>query len=242
MREPEIDQVAGGEPSEPATEGPTRRRRRWRRTGARARTVPIKKLTRAVLQLGAVMSPPVDLAPGERPRVRGDCSAGERPCPWVSCKHHLYLDVIPESGSIKLNFPDLEPWELAETCALDVAARGGETLEEVGGLLNITRERIRQVEVRALLKLRMGSPSEAEVGANLLRPPPSPPPAPRAPRRSELTPIAEVDAALLAEPGIGNKRHARRLHVHPKLVRRRRAELGLPPATNGRPRAAGKGT
>ena len=78
-----------------------------------------------------------------------------RPCPWVSCKHHLYLDVNPETGSIKINFPDLESWELAETCALDVAERGGITLEEVGEIMNLTRERIRQVEVRGLLKLKM---------------------------------------------------------------------------------------
>jgi len=54
-----------------------------------------------------------------------------------------------------LNFPDLEPWELEETCSLDVADRGGITLEEVGDILNLTRERVRQVEVRGLLKLKM---------------------------------------------------------------------------------------
>ena len=72
---------------------------------------------------------------------------------WVSCKFHLYLDVNPETGSIKLNFPDLEVWEMADTCALDVADRGGITLEEVGEILNLTRERIRQVEVFGLEKL-----------------------------------------------------------------------------------------
>jgi hypothetical protein len=89
-----------------------------------------------------------------RPRSRADCANGARPCLFVSCKHHLYLDVNPETGSVKLNFPDKEIWELAETCALDVADRGGITLEEVGGIMNLTRERIRQVETRGLLKLR----------------------------------------------------------------------------------------
>ncbi len=73
---------------------------------------------------------------------------------FISCKHHLYLDVNPSTGSIKLNFPDKEIWELDETCALDVADRGGITLEEVGTIMNLTRERIRQVETRGLLKLR----------------------------------------------------------------------------------------
>jgi DNA-directed RNA polymerase sigma subunit (sigma70/sigma32) len=62
--------------------------------------------------------------------------------------------VNPETGSIKLNFPDLDVWEMQETCALDVADRGGITLEEVGEILNLTRERIRQVEVKGLEKLR----------------------------------------------------------------------------------------
>jgi len=89
-----------------------------------------------------------------RPRSRADCANGPRPCMFISCKHHLYLDVNPATGSIKLNFPDMEVWELTETCALDVADRGGITLEEVGSIMNLTRERIRQVETRGLLKLR----------------------------------------------------------------------------------------
>jgi DNA-directed RNA polymerase sigma subunit (sigma70/sigma32) len=43
---------------------------------------------------------------------------------------------------------------MAETCSLDVADRGGITLEEVGNILNLTRERIRQVEVKGLSKIR----------------------------------------------------------------------------------------
>lgn len=89
-----------------------------------------------------------------RPDNRDNCKDGDRPCPFVSCKFHLYLDVHPETGSIKINFPDLEVWELKETCALDVADKGGTTLEEVGEILNLTRERIRQVEVLGLEKLR----------------------------------------------------------------------------------------
>ena len=89
-----------------------------------------------------------------RPTSRGECREAPRPCPWVSCKYHLYLDIVPQSGSIKMNFPDLEVWEMTETCALDVADRGGITLEDVGILLNLTRERIRQVEKSGLDKLR----------------------------------------------------------------------------------------
>jgi DNA-directed RNA polymerase sigma subunit (sigma70/sigma32) len=53
-------------------------------------------------------------------------------------------------------WPGLEPWELPETCALDAADRGGMTLEEVGAILNLTRERIRQIQRLALAKLAAG--------------------------------------------------------------------------------------
>ena len=138
-------------------------RRRRRRTRPRSKTIAMKRLTREELRKGALMYPPVDIP---RPQTRAECMVEKRPCPWVACKHHLYLDVNPVTGSIKINFPDLEPWELPETCALDVAARGGITLEEVGEIMNLTRERIRQVEVRGLHKLRVASPSPEELGAN----------------------------------------------------------------------------
>ena len=140
-------------------------RRRRRRTRPRSKTIAMKRLTREDLRQGALMYPPVDIP---RPTSRAECREEMRPCPWVACKHHLYLDINPETGSIKINFPDLEPWELKNTCALDVAERGGITLEEVGEIMNLTRERIRQVEVRGLLKLKMGSPSPDELGAELL--------------------------------------------------------------------------
>jgi len=90
----------------------------------------------------------------DRPSSRSQCRDAKRPCLYVSCRYHLYLDVNPVTGSIKLNFPDKKVWELEETCALDVAERGGITLEEVGDIMNLTRERIRQVEVSGLDKLK----------------------------------------------------------------------------------------
>lgn len=161
----EDDGLAGDGELGDAPEVSRKVRRRRRRTRPRSRTIAMKRLTREELRVGAAMYPPVDIP---RPRERSECREEMRPCPWVACKHHLYLDINPETGSIKINFPDLEPWELKHTCALDVAERGGITLEEVGEIMNLTRERIRQVEVRGLLKLKMGSPSPDELGAELL--------------------------------------------------------------------------
>ncbi len=89
-----------------------------------------------------------------QPKTRGECVNGPRPCLYVSCKYNLYLDVNPNTGSIKINFPDLEIWEMPETCALDLADKGGMTLDDIGKMLNLTRERIRQYESTGLHKLK----------------------------------------------------------------------------------------
>jgi len=161
--EEEADEVAACDSDGASAPAVSRKvRRRSRRTRPRSKTIAMKRLTREELRLGALLNPPID---EPRPVTRGECENDIRPCPWVACKHHLYLDVNPETGSIKINFPDLEPWEMSETCALDVADRSGITLEEVGEIMNLTRERIRQVEVRGLLKLKMASALEAFDGA-----------------------------------------------------------------------------
>jgi len=139
----------------PQSEDPpmTREQRRSRRKReVRARTISVKRMTKRELELGRLLYP--DIEGVEKPRKRDECKGGERPCPFVSCKHHLYLDVSARTGAIKLNFPDLEVWEMSETCALDIADRGGATLEEVGAIMNLTRERIRQVEVKGLAKMQ----------------------------------------------------------------------------------------
>ena len=132
--------------------GPGERKgRRKRRSRARARTISIRRLSKAELNRGKELYPETDYW---KPKSRSECKDMERPCPFVSCKYHLYIDVHPVRGSIKLNFPDIEIWEMTETCALDVADRGGITLEEVGEIMNLTRERVRQVETAGLARLQ----------------------------------------------------------------------------------------
>ena len=138
-------EIAAAVPAPPATS----RKIRPRRSRPRAKTIAPRRLTGTELWHAARPAPEAD-----RPLTREACRAEARPCPWVSCKHHLYLDVNPRTGSIKLNFPDLEPWELKHTCALDVAEQGGHTLEEIGDITNLTRERVRQLEMHGLVELR----------------------------------------------------------------------------------------
>ena len=48
----------------------------------------------------------------------------------------------------------MEVGQIAVSCALDVAEAGPWTLEDIGGRMNITRERTRQVAEQALGKIR----------------------------------------------------------------------------------------
>jgi len=86
-----------------------------------------------------------------RPRTWGECKekgwGNTRPCPFIGCRYHLYADIQP-TGALKLLWPTADPLELPETCTLVVAEAGERTLDEVGQILNITRERVRQVQVK----------------------------------------------------------------------------------------------
>ncbi len=91
-----------------------------------------------------------------RPKCRAECAMVPRPCPFVSCRYHLFLDVNQRTGRIKYNFPGFEVGQIAVSCALDMAEAGPWTLEEIGGRLNVTRERARQLTDQALRKIKEG--------------------------------------------------------------------------------------
>lgn len=140
-----------GEASSRVTSAPQRRRRR---RGERSRSIRVARATREERQRAEHSARYLE-SQIDRPHTRDACIDGPRPCPFVACRHHLYLDVSPTTGTIKFNFPDLEVWELAESCALDVAEAGAQPPERASSLLNVTRERIRQIEAVALARLSM---------------------------------------------------------------------------------------
>lgn len=97
-----------------------------------------------------------------RPRTRAECADGPRPCPWVSCRYHLALDLHGRRCVIIVADPDTWTSD-TPTCALDLAdgagLAGGQssynmTLEAVAAVMGgRSRERIRQIEAKALEKL-----------------------------------------------------------------------------------------
>lgn len=96
-----------------------------------------------------------------RPQSREECVKGPRPCPWVSCRFNLYLDVR-EDGVLKLNFPDREPEEMSASCALDLADDGPRTLDSIAALMGMSKERARQLEATAFEKLYERLPRKNE--------------------------------------------------------------------------------
>ena len=98
------------------------------------------------------------------PQTRADCKDMLRPCPYVSCRHHLFLDIASD-GRLFMNTQADEADEdsivaeleaMQETCALDVADRGEHLpLEDVADVMGVSHVAIHLVERRAADKLRV---------------------------------------------------------------------------------------
>ncbi len=92
-----------------------------------------------------------------RPRTRGDCLAGPRPCPWIGCKWHLCW----ERRDIKrVIMSDAHPamaasliMSMDQTCVLDVS-EAPRSDREVGAVLGITHQAVAQACQRGMTKLR----------------------------------------------------------------------------------------
>lgn len=96
-----------------------------------------------------------------RPTKRADCEGGARPCPYVGCKYNLFLDVS-STGNIRFSFPNRPPEAVdpEASCALDLASSGGLTLQEVADVTGVTRERVRQIEMKSVRRLRLVASSD----------------------------------------------------------------------------------
>lgn len=132
------------------------RSRGQRKLGARPRTL---KTRESAAQVKREAEPLFDWIVRDelaaRPRYRGDCIDGPRPCPWVGCRYNLFVDVKP-GGYLRMNFPDRDLEDLVESCALDVAEEGEHTREAVGDLINLTGPQVGVIESEPIARLREG--------------------------------------------------------------------------------------
>lgn len=112
-----------------------------------------------------------------RPKTRGECYDMPRPCPYVSCKHHLAVEV--SSKGLRQIWPHLEPEQWPASCILDVIEKANDDerdsergksdpkrnhasqsvinyalkLKDVGIYMNLTHEAVRLIEKSAIKKL-----------------------------------------------------------------------------------------
>jgi hypothetical protein len=99
------------------------------------------------------------------PATRGDCSAIARPCPRYLCRHNLSVEDERAGRPHHGVSPPPVIVVKSESCALDVAERGGLSYRALGAVLAITRQRAEQVAARAARKLQAHAALSAAVEA-----------------------------------------------------------------------------
>ena len=93
----------------------------------------------------------------DTPRIRRECPTG--PCPHVACRFHLWTERrFDQDGAVVALRETPAFGDADHTCTLHETARGPKTLEEIGAILDVSRERVRQIEGEALTRLRDADP------------------------------------------------------------------------------------
>lgn len=84
-----------------------------------------------------------------KPTYRNSCLSFPRPCCFITCSFHMLWAF--HSHELKNLFTHSDDdivnhlFSLKATCVLDIADKGGVTLEEIAIVLDVSRERIRQI-------------------------------------------------------------------------------------------------
>ena len=95
----------------------------------------------------------------DMPRCLEECPDEDVQCPFVACRYHLWTDLVRRTITVGKDHKRTEfRWDVAPTdawgswptCALRAARQGPRTLDEVGDVLGVTRERVRQVQAQAI--------------------------------------------------------------------------------------------
>ena len=89
--------------------------------------------------------------PDTRPKTRGECADMPRPCPFLSCRHHLahdwakpYYGKRPTDDELTERIVDAE-----HTCSLDVADKREHSIAEVAEVMQTTESAINKASWRA---------------------------------------------------------------------------------------------
>lgn len=100
------------------------------------------------------LPPDWEIQPGVPP-TRADCANVPRPCPYVSCSHHLWLRLQSEQpGNPKAGKQGTTTFRpsSSQSCALDVAEKGA-TIEQIAEMMGMHHSRVRQIAEGAIMKL-----------------------------------------------------------------------------------------
>lgn len=90
-----------------------------------------------------------------QPKVRSECPPPSEPCPHVTCRYHLWTTRAYRDGAI-VAIRESETWgDTDHTCALHEADAGWQTAERVAATMHISRQRVNQIEAKALRKMRV---------------------------------------------------------------------------------------
>lgn len=88
--------------------------------------------------------------PHWRPSTRADCSTFQRPCPYLSCRHHLDSD--EHGGTVRATIDNLSPNR--PSCSLDLAEAGSRDLDQITELLGLWHTGVETALRSGLAKLR----------------------------------------------------------------------------------------
>ena len=92
------------------------------------------------------------------PLTRAECPAATEPCGHVLCRHHLWVDDRRTCTGSPRSVQSQAWGDPRQTCSLRVAELGPQTMEIVGVVLGLSRERVRQLEVAAIEQVRERDP------------------------------------------------------------------------------------
>lgn len=139
----------------------------------RSKSIGVRRLT--VFEQRTLASDVADLERAgiydARPRVFGDCPPVDEPCGFVSCRHHLGLDIDEGSGAVKITHPvaDTHPERAhllrqltpVEAELFRLFEHEGLSIAEASGRMDLPERRL--AKVRDLTRRKLAASPELDI-------------------------------------------------------------------------------